>query len=172
MSDYLVHYILAFVSGIIVKVVDWMEDDRKTSGLFKYPLAAAYGIIIGYLISTASFSIMFFAALVAQIIARKIDNLSHRIGFVIALLSMLLFGFPPLDVPLFSFFLVLAVLDEADFVGKLRPLTKYRLILKAGALAMLVFGRWDYFAAIMLFDTGYVLSEAVLKKPAKKGRSK
>ncbi len=148
-------YILAFVAGILVKVVDWMEDDRKTSAVYKYPLAVAYGLLIGWLIGTSSFSVIFLAALIAQVFARKIDTLSHEIGFVVAILSLFVFGFPAIDVPLFAFFLVLAFLDEADFIGRLHPITEYRLILKAGALVLIPFGRWDYFAGIMCFDIGY-----------------
>ena len=157
-------FVLAFVAGLLVKIVDWMEDDRKTSAALKLPLAVAYGLMIGYLIGTASFSAIFLAALVAQVFARKIDTLSHTVGFAVAVLSLFYFGFPALDLPLLAFFLVLAFLDEADFIGKLHPITEYRLILKAGALLLIPFGRWDYFAGIMSFDIGYELFRQAAKK--------
>ncbi len=150
-----IHFVLAFVAGVLVKLVDWMVDDRKKDSVLKYPIAVAYGLMIGYLIGNASFSVLFLAALIAQVFARKIDTVPHKIGFAVAILSLLAFGFPPLDIPLFAFFLILAFLDEADFIGKLHPITEYRVILKAGALAMLIFGRWDYFAGIICFDIGY-----------------
>jgi hypothetical protein len=157
-------YILAFIAGVLVKIVDWMEDDRKTGNAYKQPLAVAYGLIIGYLISTSSFSVLFLAALIAQVFARKIDTLAHKIGFAVAILSLLFFGFPALDLPLLGVFLVLAFLDEADFIGRLHPITEYRLILKAGALAMIAFGRWDFFAGIMSFDIGYELFRYASKR--------
>ncbi|MFN7991820.1 MAG: hypothetical protein U0R44_06730 [Candidatus Micrarchaeia archaeon] len=149
------HFVLAFIAGVLVKLVDDLEDERKTSSALKYPLALAYGLIIGYLIGSSAFSVLFLAALIAQVFARKIDTISHKIGFTVAILSLLAFGFPPLDIPLFAFFLILAFLDEADFLGKLHPITEYRLVLKAGALLMVAFGRWDYFAGIICFDIGY-----------------
>ncbi len=162
-------FALAFVAGLLVKIVDWMEDDRKTDPLHKYPLALIYGLMLGYIIGTSSFSMIFLAALIAQVFARKIDTTSHEIGFAAALLSLFVFGFPPIDIPLFAFFLVLAFLDEADFIGRLHPITEYRLILKAGALLLIPFGRWDYFAGIMCFDIGYELfRQAVRKKPSQK----
>ncbi len=163
-------FVLAFAAGLLVKMVDWMEDDRKTSPALKYPLAAAYGILIGYIVGTASFSVIFLSALVAQVFARKIDTLSHMIGFAVAILSLAFFGFQPLDLPLFAFFLILAFLDEADFIGKLHPVTEYRLILKAGALIMIAFGRWDYFAGIMCFDIGYELFRAASKRKKAPGK--
>lgn len=163
-------YILAFIAGVLVKIVDWMEDDRKTGNAYKQPLAVAYGLIIGYLISTSSFSALFLAALIAQVFARKIDSLAHKIGFAVAILSLPLFGFPPLDVPLLAAFMVLAFLDEADFIGRLHPITEYRLILKAGALAMVAFGRWDFFAGIMSFDIGYELFRQLSKRMTKEKR--
>ncbi len=164
-------FALAFVAGLLVKVVDWMEDDRKTSAAQKYPLAVIYGLIIGYLVGTSSFSAIFLAALIAQVFARKIDTTSHEIGFAVAILSLFVFGFPALDVPLFAYFLVLAFLDEADFIGRLHPITEYRLILKAGALVLIPFGRWEYFAGIMCFDIGYELFRQATK-PRKKRSQK
>ena len=165
-------YALAFVAGLLVKAVDWMEDDRKTSPAVKYPLAVAYGLLIGYVMGTASFSVIFLAALIAQVFARKIDTLSHMIGFAVAILSLAFFGFQPLELPLFAFFLILAFLDEADFIGKLHPITEYRLILKAGALVMIAFGRWDYFAGIMSFDIGYELFRKASRKGGKRATQK
>jgi hypothetical protein len=156
--DLVIGALIAFLAGFLVKAVDWMDDERKTSLAFKLPLSLCYGVLIGYLIGNAAFSVLFLAALIAQVFARKIDTTAHRAGFVIAILSLFFFGFPGIDIPFFAFFLILAFLDEADLLGKLHPLTEYRAFLKLGSLAIgLLTMRWEYFIGIMAFDIGYML---------------
>ncbi len=157
-------FVLAFLAGFIVKAVDWLDDDRKTSHPSKYALAATYGLAIGYIIGTSTFSTLFLAALVAQVFARKIDTIAHQLGFLVAAVSLLGFGFPSLELPVFVFFVALAFLDELELVGALKPLTDYRLFLKLGALAMVAFGRWDYLLAILLFDGAYMLFGSLGKR--------
>jgi hypothetical protein len=159
---------LAFVSGVLVKIVDWLDDDVRSEHPVKYALAVSYGLIIGLIIGTAGFAVIFLSALMAQVFARKIDTAAHRIGFVVSVMSLIYFGFGSIDIPLFSFFLLLAFLDEIDYVGPLRPLTRYRPFLKVGSLAMVMFGRLDYFAGIMLFDSGYMLFEVLSGKITKR----
>jgi hypothetical protein len=169
----MITYLLAFLAGFIVKVVDWMDDDRKLSSHMKLPLAIAYGVVIGYIIGVASFSTLFLAALVAQVLARKIDTVSHGVGFSVAMLSLFYFGFPTLDIGLFVFFLALAFLDEADYIGRLRPLVEYRPFLKVGVLIPAIFlGRWDYFAGIIAFDVGYELFSKVSQMTKQKKTKK
>jgi len=163
----LLPYVLALVAGILVKVVDWLDDDRKSKGPVKYALAIVYGAIIGYLISVAPFSALFLAAVVAQVFARKIDTVAHQLGVLASAIAIAFFGFPALDVPLFAFFLVFAFLDEADYIGRMRPLVEYRPFLKIAALAPAVWRRWDYFAAIIAFDVGYEVYR-LLKKDKKR----
>lgn len=148
-------YIIAFIAGLFVKAVDWLDDDWKSKHPAKYLLAIAYGFMLGYLIAFAPFAALFLAALLAQVFARKVDTLAHRLGFVVAALSLVYFGFPFLDIALVTGFLFLAFLDEVDFVGKLRPLNNWRPFLKLGALAPAVVGDWSFFIGIMLFDVGY-----------------
>jgi len=160
----LMNYILAFVAGFFVKWVDWIEDDRKGEGTIKFPLAIFYGGIIGYLISVASFSEIFLGALLAQVFARKIDNISHVIGFLTSILALFYFGFPAVQLNYLLYFMLLAFLDEQDFIGRFRFLTEYRLFLKIGAVLMLFIGRWDYAIAILLFDLGYVVFTEIRKR--------
>ncbi|VVC02701.1 Uncharacterised protein [Candidatus Bilamarchaeum dharawalense] len=164
----IVFFVLAFLAGLLVKVVDWMEDDRKTSIWTKMPLALAYGLLIGYIISAASFGLIFLGALLAQVLARKIDTTSHRFGFLIAIFSLLFLGFPEINIIVLLYFMILAFLDEEDYIGKLRPLTEYRPFLKIGSVLMIILGRWDYFLAIILFDIGYELFNFISKKTKEK----
>lgn len=158
------YYGLAFITGLLVKTVDWLDDDRKSKHPIKYILAIAYGILIGYLISTASFSMLFLGAVIAQVFARKVDTLAHRLGFLMVALSLFFFGVPGIELLVFSYFLGLAFLDEADYIGKWRPLETYRPILQIGALALGMMGRWDYFLAVVAFDAGYLIITSLGKR--------
>ncbi len=153
----MIHIAAAFVAGLLVKTVDWLDDERKSKNPLKYILGAVYGIVIGYLIGNASFSLIFLAALIAQVVARKIDTVAHRIGFAASILTAVFFQVPSIDLYVLGYFMVLAFLDEIDYMGKLRPLTRYRPFLKVGALPLVLLGRLDYFIGIMAFDIGYEL---------------
>ncbi|MFH0737189.1 MAG: hypothetical protein V1827_00970 [Candidatus Micrarchaeota archaeon] len=167
--DFLVLLALAFFAGLLVKIVDWLDDVRKAPLWVKIPPAMVYGVLIGYLIASAPFSVIFLAALLAQVFARKVDTHAHRIGFVIAALSLIYLGFPSFDLVLLGAFLLLAFLDEIDFVGFLRPLNDLRPFLKIGALAPAVVGNWSYFAGIISFDIGYLLVAKIIEEPQKSG---
>ncbi len=150
-------YVLAFIAGFFVKWVDWIEDDRKGKGLLKFPLALIYGILIGYLISQASFSELFLGALIAQVFARKIDNIGHVTGFIAAIAALFYFGLPSIGIEFMLYFLVLAFLDEVEWPGRYRLISDWRLFLKVGAIALIFIGRYDYAVAILVFDAGYML---------------
>ncbi len=151
----MIEYFLAFLAGILVKFTDWLVDERKKKSNFAYLSAAIYGIIIGYLASTASFATLFAAALLAQLFAGKIDRKPHILGFVLGLLSFIYFGIVIPNVLLFGYFLILGFLDEADFIKQLKPLLKYRPFLKIGTFILIFFGSIQYFLAIVVFDLGY-----------------
>jgi len=162
MADIIIALIVAFFAGILVKAVDWLDDDKKSKHPIKFVLAVFYGLAIGYLIGTASFALIFLSALIAQILARKVDTMAHLVGFTIAVLSLLVFGVPYMNLALLAYFLVLAFIDEGEFVGKLKFISDYRPFLKVGALPLILVGRWDYFVGIMVFDFGYELTRYVL----------
>lgn len=160
----MLHYGIALLSGLLVKAVDFLDDELGSRNPVKYLLALAYGALIGFLISQATFSVLFLGAVVAQVFARKIDTLAHRLGLLTVALSLLFFGVPGIDLPLFGYFLVLSFLDEVDYIGKWRPLETYRPILQVGSLALVLMGRWDFFIAILAFDAGYLLVDAIGKR--------
>ncbi|MBU0526963.1 hypothetical protein KKE92_00645 [Candidatus Micrarchaeota archaeon] len=149
------NFVIAFVAGFIVKIVDFFEDDLKSNNPLKYGLAIIYGILIGYVIGNASFSVIFIAALIAQVLARKIDTTAHRVGFAVSIITALFFQVPAIDMYLLGYFMILAFLDEIEYIGKLKILSKYRPFLKIGVIPMIIIGRWDYAAGILIFDLGY-----------------
>ena len=156
------YFLLAFISGALVKIVDELSDKRNK--LAAYLFGAAYGIVIGHLISSASFSMLFLGALIAQVVARKIDKGSHMLGFLFAIMATAYFGVPNLEVfPLLVFF-ALAFLDEQEFKGFLGKITEYRVFLKLGALTFVLFGRVDYLVSVLLFDAAYLVAEKLAER--------
>jgi len=164
MLDLITALALAFLAGFVVKVVDWIDDERGGRHLSKWLLAMIYGVMLGFLISRASFSTIFLGALFAQVFAGKIDTHAHVLGFVVAAISLFAFGFPDVDTTLFLFFAMLAFIDEVEFGGWLGWLTKHRMFLKVGSLAALFMGRYDYFLGIMAFDLGYTLFDWIAQR--------
>lgn len=155
--DWLLVYVLAFFSGAAVKAVDWIDDEEKGKSPLKWPLAVIYGLLLGYIISNASFSMIFLAALFAQLFARKVDTLAHGVGVAAAIITIAFLSPPPLEMSVFLFFTFMAFMDEIEYMGRLKPLSDYRPFLKIGALVPFLWGRFDYFLGIIIFDAGYEL---------------
>ncbi len=147
--------ILAFIAGVLVKIVDWLDDEKKSKHWIKYVIAILYGLFIGYIIGATSFSVIFIAAILAQVFARKVDTPAHEVGFVTSVIAALFFNVPVIDPLVLIYFMVFAILDEFQFVGKWRKINEYRPFLKIAAFAMLLTGRFDYFLGIIAFDIGY-----------------
>lgn len=163
MLEAIIPFVAALFAGALVKAVDWLDDDKKSRHPVKFLLAVFYGIVIGFVIGTASFGLIFLSALIAQVLARKVDTMAHIVGLVFAVISLPFFGIPYIDLPILAYFLVLAFLDEGEYIGKLKFLSDYRPFLKVGALPFAFIGRWDYFIGILIFDFGYELARNILK---------
>jgi len=148
---------LAFCAGLLVKTVDWIDDERKGKNPLKWPLALVYGVLIGSLISQSPVSMLFLGALFAQVFAGKIDTHTHVFGFAVAMLMPLVLGFPSFDPLLFGFFALLAFIDEMEYPPRLGWINEWRPALPIGAALLIVSGRFDYFLAIASFDIGYAL---------------
>ncbi|MFH2106084.1 MAG: hypothetical protein ABII22_02400 [Candidatus Micrarchaeota archaeon] len=161
------YLVIALIAGFLVKLVDHIEDETKHKSKIKYPLAIAYGLLIGFLISNSPFSTLFIAALFAQVFAMKIDCKGHVLGFFVAIASTFIYGVPYLDPAIFAFFWILAMLDEVEWMGKFAPLANYRPFLKMGALVFVFAGNWDYLFGILAFDIGYIAAIKTYSKKVK-----
>lgn len=172
MYEEFIYFVLAFLAGIFVKIVDNIEDESKRKEApEKWPLAIGYGFLIGFLISKAPFAMIFLGALCAQAIVRKLDTWTHRIGFSIAILFALYLGLPEFLLIPFAVFLIAAALDEWDkllFWNKPVWVQDFRPILKLAAIPFIFFGQWEYLAGILAFDVGYILIELLWKKDIKR----
>jgi len=85
----IIYLVVALVAGFLVKIVDWLDDERKSKHPVKYFFAILYGLLVGYIIGAAPFSGIFIAALIAQVFARKVDTTAHELGFL-ALFTVLI----------------------------------------------------------------------------------
>ncbi len=148
-------YGVAAFSGLIVKLVDYIEDDMKWNSPAKYLLALFYGLLIGYTISFSTFSTLWLAVIFAQLVTGKIDNNSHILGFVTSIAFPAVFGIGEFNIFDFFIFFAFAALDEANPFSW--PGANLRLSLKLVTLFFVLLGRWDYFIAIMSFDLAYLL---------------
>ncbi len=161
-------YLLSFISGALVKSVDWIEDDlRGPSPLrsMRWELAILAGALIGYLIATADFANIFLAALFAQIFARKVDKDTHMVTFLLAIAVPFVMGTPYFEPLVFVMFVIPAFMDELEFPGKYAVISEYRLFLNAaGIIYGLMFGFWDYFFGILTFDIGYLGFKLLTKR--------
>jgi hypothetical protein len=162
-------YILAFISGFLVKAVDWIEDDLKKPLKMRWLFAIMAGVFIGYIISASTFASIFLAALFAQVFARKVDKASHAATVLAAAVVFIFLGVnPAFDAVYFLIFLIPAFLDELEFTGKWAFITEYRLFLGVVAALFGIFiGRWDFLMGILGFDIGYlgfkIVGESVTK---------
>jgi len=170
MEKIIFYLILAFFSGVFVKIVDYIEDNKELEevkkinsnilNLFSILLSVLYGILIGYLISQASFAMIFLAAILSQILVGKIDNNSHKLGLLFILLSLIYFGVPQLNILALVFFFALSSIDELDsliFWRKPKWVQDFRPFLELASIPFIIFGEWQYFAGIFLFDLGYLV---------------
>lgn len=155
----LVFYAIAGISGMIIKIVDQIEDipaiGKRVHANLKYLFALAYGLLLGYNIAFSSFSTIWLAGLFAQLFMGKIDKMSHFLGFSSALVITLIFGINQFSTIDFFILLAAACIDELKLY-----LGDARICLKLVALAYAFF-RWDYFIAIIIFDAAYYITGAV-----------
>lgn len=146
-------YGLGSISAIIIKIVDEIEDTYAGKCMLKYPLAVLYGLLLGYIVSQASFSTLWIAVIFAQLVTGKIDRISHVLGFSSALIFFSILGIYEFVLVDFFVFMLFASLDETNLFKW--PTKDARLSLKLATLIYGFFIRWDYFIAIMFFDVAY-----------------
>lgn len=160
----------AFVTGIIVKLVDQAED-RKIR-LFRNAnalLGIAYGFLIAYVMLKSDLvANLWMAAVLGNVLAGKIDAPGHRTGIFSMLFALAVLGFPEFNPYLLAVFALAAYLDEflPALAKKIKIKNKtavrmasYRLLLEAAAFAVsFLSGQWVLFASILLFDLGYIIA--------------
>lgn len=175
MTTLLISLILTFIVGLLIKYADQLEDAKKNRDKRGYAIVIAlvWGALLGYLISTAPFSMILAAGIFAMVIMRKIDATSHVVGILMAVLFAVLFGLPPFDVVVFTTLVFFAAIDEWDdfiFFEKPKWVQDFRPFLEIGAIVIGLYnGNWLYLAGILAFDIGYVSMALMTTKGVEEG---
>ncbi len=166
----------AFVTGILVKIVDQIEDKKiKLMENVNVFLGITYGFLIAYvMLKSEIVASLWMAAVLGNIIAGKIDAPGHRLGIFSMMLMLAVFGFPKIDAYLLVIFVLAAYFDEflkglsdkRKIKNKaIAKIASYRLLLEASAFAVSFYtGRWILFASILLFDIGYIIAAKLGKR--------
>jgi len=169
--------ILALITGILVKVVDNIEDDHLPHRTFLYPAAIGYGLLIGIVISFFDeVAPLWIGIIIGMAAAQKVDTLSHFIGIATATGTAFVLGLPKVNYLLGIIFAVAAFTDEKidmklHKMKKFDPLKKIlesRLVVELTALVVSILtGMWMVFVAILFFDIGYIATQYLFKNKKK-----
>ncbi len=149
--------VAALISGAAIKHVDYLEDKKGGKGNEKWPLAVVAGLGIGYILAFSPAAVLFVGVIGAQVLMGKIDKPVHGAAVILAAGVPLILGMEYAEMGFLLPFFAIAALDEVDFRGIMKPVSDYRLWLKAAALiAGAISGIWDYFIVLILFDIAYL----------------
>ncbi len=159
-------------SGFLVKITDELIDTAKRPRLaylpgIAYGATAAWAVLAMPLLAPLAIGIVF-----AVLLTKKIDHGAHAVA-VIAFAIPLLARLGKIDWLLLTVFAAAAIADEignplAD-MGKLKGIAykffRYRLSLEVAAVAVsAATGSWEFIAAVVVFDTGYIIAEKISGK--------
>ena len=160
--------------GAGIKYIDDAFDEKRFNKILAVALAPILGIIGAYTMLVDPISATILLAIVAGVLLKgKIDNYAHCLGFIVALIIIILLGVNVLILPLI-FLAAAALLDEIgnDIVdvanGHInREKVSHRFVLyffdqrwamKLAILFTVFMGiiPWYFFFAIVLFDSAYL----------------
>ena len=171
--DLAILVLITFFVGAIIKYTDDLEDERRNAKRRQYavPLSIVWGLLLGFLISTAPYSMILVASVFAMVIMRKVDTVSHVIGVLVAITTSVLMGLPPISITPFVVFVLFASIDEWDdfiFFNKPDWIVEFRPFLEVGAILIGIFtNEWIYLIGIISFDLGYISSKLIQSKGGK-----
>lgn len=170
---------LIFFVGILSRIADMISDDGLK---VRKPLDHITGIVYGSLIA---YVIVFYPAIAplgiavvtAVIIMGKIDSAPHNLAIASMILLLAYWGLPEVNLMIAAVFLIAGISDEigndlADngrIKGIKAKVLGKRYILEASAISIsLATGEWMFFAALLSFDVGHVLTEKIVMKIRKR----
>ncbi len=157
----MIEYALSFFSGAFGKTADRMENGL---GFFA---GAAYGVTGG--LAAALFpriSPLFLGLVAGNLFAGKFDSRAHQVGLAAFLAVLVFSGLPPVEAGAFALLASTAFADEviAGYAKKIRRKKAvgtpgFRPLTPLACLAYwLLTGAYEPLAAIIAFDSGYVLA--------------
>ena len=157
--------ILSFLAGSLIKLADDIEDKNLSiNRYFAVLFGVAYGLLMGYLmIKDPHASTIFGGIILGCLLTGKINSMGHYFGLASILIILFLNGI--IISPVLLVIALLAALDElADAIPEiLKPIFKYRPILKLGTLVLVILKILEFQALIILFsfDIAYILTERI-----------
>lgn len=165
---------LSFIVGVLTKLVDLAEEHGlKMNKDLKLILSSVYGLLLGYLISIIPLPGFWMGILIGLLLSGKIDAESHYTGFAFILISLTLFGFPPINPVIVIISSLLCSLEEwinDELVDKKRvkgwfnKVLKYRPLLElTSAILAIIYSNILIFLILFSFDTGYVFINKFMK---------
>lgn len=156
--------LLLFIAGYLIKLNDdEIDKDKKHRAEPRHAvIAIVSAFLILYVFLFGDVEELLMAAVLAAVFMGKIDNLAHGILAAAVVIGFIMLG-GYIDVNMFLFFFVAAVVDETAI-----PVIKdYRPILKIATIYPALLGYYSPLIAVISFDVGYV-AKPVLEKIRKK----
>jgi len=161
-------FLLSFVTGLIVKYTDVLEDNNITK--IKYLnilLGIFYGIllfIIPYLFPEVT--VLIIATVLGLVLSGKFDAPGHYIGIVVLFSLFAMFGLSPVNMFYFITILFTNIIEEYindEFVDKnkiknkvLQKILSLRPVLEITVFLISVYsGVWSLWISLLGFDIGY-----------------
>lgn len=166
------HFLLILAVGFITKLTDNICDFGSDSWI-KYPTGLLTGLAVGYLLSLDVYlTTLTLAIIFGNLAFGRIDAKPHQLTILGVFVSIVVFGleYPILEIlALLSFFAFLDELLNDEYDAKYKRMgrvigfvLKYRITLEVACLVLSVVTMNPvYFASILMFDLGYVVSEKV-----------
>lgn len=173
----MIEILLMFLIGISVKLADQFSDFKRPEIYTGIVFGIIYGLLLGYVIATnsiiATFSI---GIIIAVALTKKFDSISHLIGIMTALLTVIFIGNLEANIVLIGIFLLSGFADEKlndklvlktknRFKEIIRFVAKYRLASEITALTIAItLAEPLYWLGLLSFDIGYLVTEKVYEK--------
>ncbi len=157
-------FVLSILAGFLTKAT----DELKTK--WAYVCGALYGLLLGILATQDSlFAVVFLPAILANVLAGKVDTHAHRAAIVALVLVLFLRGAPTTTL-LWAILAFAAALG--DEVLDLRLFYPRPLLPVAALLISFLAQSAMPILAVLTFDAGYLLADRFWKGKADSGNSK
>jgi len=173
-------FILSFLTGLLIKVVDIIEDENlKIFSKLKYLFSIIYGFLLGYVIvSYPDIAPLWIGMILGVLLTGKVDTLTHKLGVLTVAITLLVFSLFDFNILKINFGLLFlfslasftdekvdVLLQKVKSKNIFHKLMDLRLFLEASALVTsIITGIWSIFFAILMFDLAYKLTELFFEK--------
>ncbi len=170
----MIRLIISFITGFLIKTVDSSEEHGlKLNKNIKLIFSAAYGILLGYLISIAPLPGFWMGIIIGLVLSGKIDKEGHYTGVGLMLLTLAYLRFPVMNPVILIITALITIIEEwiNDEVvdkkrvkGLLYEFLAVRPLLETTSIILSIyFIQPLIFLLLLSFDLGYLLSKKLLR---------